>query len=433
MNLHMHKKIWLLAWPIILSNISVPLLGLVDAAILGHLESAVYLAAVALGANVLTFVFWSFGFLRMSTTGLVAQACGRNDKEQTVKLLYQGILLALCIGLILILIQPLLIKASIYIMGASNEVSQIASEYLAIRLWAAPATLSMYVFIGWFIGQQNTRIPLYILLSTNILNALLDYVMVYHFHLNAQGIAWATLIAEYTAVVLAVFFLIRGFGRQTLSQGNLFDGLLKLIQLNRFLFIRTLLLLMVFAFFTAQGARLGDNILAINALLLTLLMFISNALDGFAHAAESLCGRYYAKNDQQKLKQAIALTALWSFVCAIVFSLVLFFQGSVIIRLITDQADLISEFILYLPFLVFLPLVAVAGYWLDGIFVGLTFVKAMQNSMLISALLVFLPLWLLLQNYQNTGLWIALYGFMLSRGFCMGFILIKFLIKKTHQ
>lgn len=421
----MHKKICLLAWPIILSNISVPLLGLVDSAILGHLDSAVYLASVALGANILTFVFWSFGFLRMSTTGLVAQASGRNDQQQSIKLLYQGLLLALCIGFILIICRPFLIAASIYVMGASDQVSSIASDYLGIRLWAAPATLSLYVFIGWFIGQQNTRLPLTILVSTNLLNALLDYLMVFHFHLNAQGIAWATLIAEYTAVILAMYLLVKNYGYPKLPHARIFDDLPKLIHLNKFLFIRTLVLLLVFAFFTSQGARMGDNILAVNALLLTLLMFISNALDGFAHAAESLCGRYYAQQNQFKLNKAIAYTGIWSFAVALVFSLALFLQGENIILLITDQAELIHEFRMYLPFLILLPLIAVGGYWLDGIFIGLTLVKSMQNTMLISALLVFIPLWLLLQSLQNTGLWLALYGFMFCRGFSMGLILLR--------
>jgi MATE family multidrug resistance protein len=310
-------------------------------------------------------------------------------------------------------------------MGASEQVSQIASDYLAIRLWSAPATLGLYVFIGWFIGQQNTRLPLVILVTATSLNAILDYIMVYHFGLHAKGIAWATLIAEYTALLLAVICWLRYYPRQSIAMAQFFIGLKSLVRTNQFLFFRTLTLLLVFAFFTSQGARMGDEILAVNALLLTLLMLISNALDGFAHAAESLCGKYFAQNNKSKLNQAMLNTAQWSVLAALSFSIILYSQGEFIITLLTNQASLIETFTRYIPLLVFLPLVAVAGYWLDGVFIGLTLVKPMQNTMIIAALFVFLPLWLLLNQYGNTGLWLAFYGFMLSRGILMGWVLLK--------
>ena len=290
----LHRRIWHMAWPPMISNITTPLLGLVDTAVVGHLETAVHLGAVAIGASIFSFIFWAFGFLRMGATGLTAQALGREDGRQVRALLLQSVTMGVGIGLLLILFKTPLIDLAIYLMEPSAELEPWARAYCEARIYSAPAVLAGYALMGWFFGVQYSKGPLWMLLIINLANMVLDYVAVYQLNMASVGVAWATVAAHYLGVSVAFWLAaaqLRKFdGHVPLLSLVKWRAYIELVQVNRYLFVRTIMLLLVMSFFTAMGARQGDAILAANAVLLTFLMIISNALDGFAFSVEALCG-----------------------------------------------------------------------------------------------------------------------------------------------
>lgn len=441
--LQLQKRILQLAWPIMLSNITVPLLGLVDTAVLGHLDEVVYLGAVALGSQVITLLLWSFGFLRMGTTALSAHAVGASSlnegaENEGFKLLKNALLLALGISLPLMVFALLMLEQIIALIGGSPEVQLLAVEYCQIRLLGTPAVLVQYVLIGWFIGRGETKVPLFLLIASNSINALLDVVLVYGYGLNSDGVAWATLCADYFAAFAGLYWAWRtldkeydlGSHRISLSWPSWLE-LKPLIQINHQLFVRTLCLLSVFIFFTSQGAQQGDLILAVNAIMLTLLLLISNALDGFAHAAETLVGQGLGAKRFDQLKQSIWLTGLNTLLIALLMVIAFAWQGENLLSLLTDQQDVLFAAMEYSPWLIWLPLIGCASYWLDGIFIGMQASASMRNSMILAAAVIFLPVWFLTQGLGNHGLWLAFYAFLLARSL---FMLPAFLtILNKHQ
>lgn len=406
------RRILALAWPVMLSNITVPLLGLVDTAILGHLTDASHLGAVAVGSQLFTLLFWSFGFLRMGTTALAARALGRGEGE--VAVLQQALWLTGPVLLLVLLSAAFLLPLLLPLMGASAEVEDGARGYLAIRLWSAPAVLAQYALTGWFIGLGKTRIPLLVLTSANLINAALDYLFVFHLHMTSDGVALGSVAADYSALLLALWFA----HRQGLTGIGRWPGLERLrpmLRINRHLFIRTLILLGVLVFFTAQGARSGDLILAANAVLISLLMLISNALDGFAHAAEALTGQALGRRDPHAVRRTITLSGMDMLLMAAALSLFFTITGEHLWQLLTDNPALLPVLEEYQLFLFLLPLAGFPSFWLDGVFIGAQATAAMRNAMLAAAFLVFLPLWWWLQDAGNPGLWLAFYGFLLAR------------------
>ncbi|WP_372598923.1 MATE family efflux transporter, partial [Amphritea sp.] len=330
-----HQKVWSLAWPMILSNITVPLLGLVDTAVIGHLPDPRYLAAVAVGAMIFSILYWSFGFLRMGTTGLTAQALGAPDYNQSRLLLAQSLVLAGIIGLTLVVFQYPLIKTALTLVGAEPDVTTEARLYAEIRIFGAPAVLANYALLGWFLGNQNTRIPLLLLLVTNLLNMLLDLIAVYGLGMHAEGVALATVISEYASLLLGMTLMLRMLAKQP---GNTPWPRLKsvsdyyhLININRYLFVRTLVLLLTLAFFTSQGAKQGASILSANAVLLNFFLIISNGLDGFAHAAEALSGKFYGARDREGFHRIVSACLSWSLISAVLFTLFFWLCGELII------------------------------------------------------------------------------------------------------
>lgn len=428
-NPSMHRQVWLLSWPMILSNITVPLLGLVDTAVIGHLPDPRYLGAVAIGASLFSVLFWGFGFLRMGTTGLTAQALGADDTHRLKLLLGQSLVLAGAIGLLLILLQAPLLTLGLNLMGASDEVREAARLYCDIRILSAPAVLANYALLGWFLGLQNSRIPLLLLVATNVLNILLDVLLVVGLGMHVDGVAWATLIATYGALALGLWLAQQHLqslnARVTLAE--LFDWprYRSLLQSNRYLFVRTLCLLLAFCFFTAQGARLGESTLAANAVLLNFLMLISHGLDGFAHAIEALCGKYHGARDRSGFFDACRAATLWSLATAVLLSLFFWGWGEDLIRMLTSIPEVISHASEYLPWLIAMPLLGVWSYLLDGIYIGANWFRAMQNCMLIACLLVFLPVWYFTQDWHNHGLWLALSALMVGRAFTAGVWMLR--------
>nr|WP_284041302.1 MATE family efflux transporter [Halomonas olivaria] len=401
-----------------MSNITVPLLGLVDTAVVGHLPDSRYLAAVTLGATLFSFLYWGFGFLRMGTTGLVAQAIGRDNSSDVRNLLGQSLIMAGIIGTLLIVFGSPLISLGLRLLDGSELATPLAREYAEIRLWSAPAVLANYAILGWFLGQQNSRVTLMILMLTNSVNIVLDLWFVIGFGMTSNGVALASVIADYTACAFGGYLVLRQLGRldgcfqrQRLLVLSAYTAL---FNVNANLFVRTMGLLFVMAFFTAQGARQGDTILAANAVLLQFIMLTSYALDGFAHAAESLVGRAYGRRDWREFAEMIHAAARFSFWTAAAAALVFALGGHYLIALLTSLDEVRSTAASYLPWMVVMPLIAVWSYLFDGVFIGTTAIREMRNSIFVG-LAVYLPSWWLTQGLGNHGLWLAFTLFTLAR------------------
>ncbi|WP_444887641.1 MATE family efflux transporter [Microbulbifer sp. JMSA008] len=409
------SRVWNLAWPMILSNISVPLLGAVDTAILGHLSSAVYLSGVAIGASVMTMLLWAFGFLRMGTTGVVARS-----QDGGVEWLLRAILLAMALGILLQIITYPLLDNIVGWMNASSAASPHAVAYLQIRLISAPLALVNFAILGFFIGRQDSRAPLYILLAANILNILLDFLFILGLGLGAKGAAIATVCADTFALLMGLFLLKRVNPKiwkalKKCLQTPQFQPWiewkpwLELLQINTDLFIRTCLLLLTFTFFTAQGAAQGDSTLAANAILLQLLMMTSYALDGFAHATEALVGESIGKKSKKLFQEMVNAAGTWALGSALFITLLLIFFQPIIIKLFTDLSSVIQQVNNVYWWLCALPLLAVWSYQLDGVFIGAGRSRQMRNTMFIATILIFFPSWWLTRDWGNHGIWFSLF------------------------
>jgi len=406
----------------IIANVSTPLLGLVDTAVMGHLNNANFLAAVALAGLIFSFLFWGFGFLRMGTTSLSARAFGENNKQELYTVLLRGLLVALSIACLILILQQPIARFSFYLIDNNPTTEVLARNYFNIRIWSAPATLCQYVILGWFLGCQNTKIPLFIVISGNFCNIILDLILVMHYHLGTEGVALASVIAEYVAVFLGLWCLFRQRPKQlSITLVHLFQRqrIKAMLLINSHLFARTLCLIFVFSFFTVQSGKLGNNLLAANAVLLNFQTFMAYVLDGFAHAAEALVGRAIGEKNKTRLQQSLNTTALWSFLIAVTFTVGYFFIGHQVINLLTHLKDVRHEAYIYLPWLIALPLISFIGFLLDGIFIGAALTQPMRNTIIFTLFLVFLPAWYVTQIYGNLGLWFALSLFMLMRSLIM--------------
>lgn len=415
-----HHKIWNIAWPALLSNISIPLLGLVDTAILGHLDTVTYLGAVAVGASILSFLYWGFSFLRMGTTGLVAKAFGARDSDRQLLVLLQSLVLALCLGVGVIALSGLWMKLGLQWMNPGPALEPLAGSYMAIRVYSAPAVLLTYAITGWFIGRQNTRWPMVIVVFTNLLNIALDLLFIIGLDMKSDGAALATLLAEYLGCAVALFAALRCMDKppsaSTLRELRRWRSYRTLLDSNRFLFFRTMCLLFSFAFFTAMSARQGVDILAANSILLQLLLFAAYALDGFAFASEALAGSAVGAGQREGFLRVVRICWWWSATTALGLSLFFALAGPALFSLFSEQATVLALLARHQPWLVALPLVAVGSYLLDGVFIGTAMSRYMMHTMLFSTLLVYLPAWYLLQNLGNTGLWLAFTLFNGARG-----------------
>ncbi|WP_290611509.1 MATE family efflux transporter DinF [Arsukibacterium sp. UBA3155] len=427
LNAPLQKKVAAIALPMVLSNLSVPLLALVDTAVSGHLEHAWYLGGVALGSSLISLLFFLLGFLRMSTTGLTAQAYGANNSEGQLNCLSQSLLVALLLALLLLLLQWPLAELAFSFSDASNEVNQQAQLYFGIRIWSAPATLINLVLMGWFLGRQNARYPMWMLVVTNLVNILLDLLFVLGFGSQVAGIAAASVIADYAGLLLGCSLLLRSLSFKTLFQAmhnqlTRLAGLKRLFGLNRDIFLRSLCLQSVFVFIAFQGAAYGDNTVAANAVLLSFLMLVSYAMDGLAYAAESLVGKAIGANDSALLGNTLGILALWCLLLAMLFSGGYGVFGNHFVGLLTSIPEVKQQAALYLGWMILLPLLACWAYFLDGVFIGATQGKTLRNSMII-ALLGFAGSFYLLQSWQNHALWAALSLFMALRSVSLAAVL----------
>lgn len=418
-----HNKVWALAAPMILSNLSVPLVALVDSSVIGHLPHAHQLGAVAVGGSLYTLLVWVMGFLRMGTTGFAAQAAGRKDGGALRQILLQGLLLALGFALLLGVLGVPLKGAALQLMQPSAELDELTRDYFHTRLFGLPAALASYALIGWFLGTQNARAPLAILLTTNLINVALDLWFVLGLDWGVAGAARASVIAEWSGALLGLALtrkaLARYPGRVDTRALRRWLSWRPLMAVNRDIFLRSLALQLVFFLVTVQGTRLGDATVAANALLLNGLLLTAHALDGLAHAVEALSGHAIGARDRNALQRVMVVAGGWSLLASVAFGLFFLLGGHLFIQLQTDIPEVRQTALTYLPYLAALPLIAVWSYLLDGLFIGATRAQEMRNSMLLAVGLT-LPLGWLLQGLGNHGLWLAFLSFMLMRGVCLG-------------
>ncbi|NAX45569.1 MATE family efflux transporter DinF [Photobacterium halotolerans] len=425
-DISLHRQVFALAIPMVLSNITVPLLGLVDAAVIGHLEHAWYLGGVAVGGTMISVTFWLLGFLRMATTGLCAQAYGASNKSSQATVLLQGIALAWGLAALLILSHGLIADAVFSVSDASDAVKTYAEQYYSIRIWGAPAALANFVIMGWLLGSQNARLPMWLLIITNSINILLDVLFVLGLGWQVAGAAAASVIAEYSGMILGLYFVACQWKtldlppwRNQLNQVG--QGIGRLLRLNRDIFLRSLCLQLAFSFMTFQGASLGDNVVAANAVLMSFLMLVSYGMDGFAYAMEAMVGKAIGARNREALSRTLISTTFWSVVIALLMTLAFTLFGDAIIALISDIPAVQREASRYLPWLAAVPLVAMWCFLLDGIFIGATRGKEMRNSMFIATCSFFL-IWQLFSPFGNHALWAAMLGFLAMRGLLLAAI-----------
>lgn len=429
---NVNKEIYRLALPNIVSNFSIPLLGAVDTALMGRLESEHYLGAVGIGGIIFSFIYWGFGFLRMATTGLTAQAFGERNLQECGRLLLRAISIGIAASLLLFTFQWQLADVSLLLMGTSPEVEHLARVYFHIRIYAAPATLCLHAFHGVFLGVQNARYPMLLTIVVNLVNIVLNLVFVRLFGMKVEGVALATVIAQYVGLFLAVLLFSRYY--RGLLRAWRFREVLAPSQLKRFLnisgdiFIRTCCLVFSHAVFTAKSAALSDTVLAINTILLQFINLMSYAIDGFAFAAESLIGKYKGAQDMRNLKKTTRQIFLWAFLFGGVIMLIFVLFGEPSLHLFTDQMPLIEQAKPYLIWIIVASVVNVAAYIWDGIFLGATASKALRNSVILSTFL-FLSAVHLLMPLGNHGLWGALTVLLVARGISLTVLAPKYLFR----
>ena len=377
------RDVWRIAAPMILSNVSVPLLGMVDTGVVGHLESPVYLGAVAVGSMIFSFLYMGMNFLRMGTTGITAQSFGARDNDGLRVSLGQSVIVALAIALVLLVLQWPIGQLAMNLVGASPGTEENALLYFSIRIWSAPGTLANMALIGWFIGLQNARIPLLIFLTINISNIVLDLVFVLALGMKVDGVALASVIAEYSGLAVGLYFaagtLRRHGGHWIAAKLINWREYAAFFVLNGNLFIRTMALMFTIAFLTAQGARLGEVILAANAVLMNLQHLTAFALDGIAHAAEALVGKAIGEKRRESLKAAVRLSLKWSLMFAAGLTLLYLLAGPLLIAALTDLPQIRAAATRYLPWMIISPLVSVWSFLYDGVYIGATRSRDMRQ------------------------------------------------------
>ena len=415
----MNKEILRLALPNIISNISVPLISSVDTILMGSL-SGLHIGAVGIGSMIFNFVYWNFGFLRMGTTGITAQAYGKEDNSSIVNTLGRALLIAGILAVLILLLQRPFEQVALIAMNVSAEQADLVKTYFYIRIWGAPAALGMYAMLGWFFGMQNSIYPLILTILINIVNIILSWYLVAYQGLEAAGVAYGTVAAQYLGFFAAIglflykySYLLSEFKKELLLKS---DELKKFLRINRDIFLRTVALTLTFSFFYSKSSENGELILAANTILMQFFNWMAYGVDGFAFAAESLVGKYKGKSDIQGTRRAVNYSYIWGMGFAFLYAIGFFIFGRQLLSLFTDQNDVIQTAIPYLLWIVGIPIIATPSFIWDGIFVGLTASASMRNSMILATVGFFAAFYWLEPIYGNHGLWAAMYIYMLVRG-----------------
>lgn len=420
------RQILQIALPSIVSNITVPLLGMIDVAIVGHMGSPVYIGAVAVGSMIFNLVYWLFGFLRMGSSGLTAQALGRRDLTEVTRILARSVSVALGIALLLIVLQMPLKWLMFWLIGPTADVAPFASTYFNIVIWGAPASLALFSLMGWYIGMQNTRIPMFISIMQNIVNILASLTLVYGFGMKIEGVALGTVIAQYAGLLVALGLLARYYRRlfrYFCYEGNHNFSVLipdfSFFKINRDIFLRTLCLVAVNLFFTSAGARQGAVILSVNTVLMQLYLFFSYFMDGFAYAGEALGGKAYGAHNKTAFRETLNRLWMWMFIVTAAYTLLYLIGGRWIVGLLTDEAQVIEAAGEYLWWAWLIPVAGCVAFIWDGVFIGMTATRGMLVSSFLSALIffaIFSLSHLFTFSLLNHFLWLAQVVYLAMRG-----------------
>lgn len=419
------QQILHIALPSIVSNITVPLLGLIDVSIVGHLGAASYIGAIAVGGMLFNMIYWLFGFLRMGTGGLTAQAYGRHDLQEATRILLRSLSISLWLALALLILQYPIRNIAFMCMDTSEEVRQLATLYFHICIWGAPATLGLYGFTGWYIGMQNSRFPMFIAITQNIVNIAASLFFVFVLKMKVEGVALGTLVAQYAGLGMACLLWLAYYRplRKYLRQKALFDRteMKRFFQVNRDIFFRTLCLIAVTVFFTSTGAAYGDVVLAVNALLMQLFTLFSYFMDGFAYAGEALTGKYIGAKDNQSLRLTIRHLFKWGIALSLLFTLLYGAGGKSFLGLLTNDTSVISASEEYIYWVLAIPLAGFSAFLLDGICIGATATHLMLRSMLVASASFFLLYYGLHDTLGNHALWMAFIVYLALRGIVQAF------------
>ena len=425
----MHKEILSLAIPSIVTNITVPLLGLVDVAIVGHMGDASYIGAIAVGTMMMNVICWLFGFLRMGTSGMTSQAYGRGDSKEAATILFQAIALGAAIGILFVLFQPLLLRLFLFFMRPSDEIRAFASIYFHVCVFGLPAALVMYGLTGWFIGMQDTRTPMTVSIFQNIVNIMTSLLLVYVFGMKVEGVALGTLTAQYSGLLLALYILRRKYASHyqlLFSQFTLKPGvyssfsykhtLNRFFRVNRDIFLRTLFLVAVNAAFTSVGSRQGDVILAVNTLLFQFFTLYSYIMDGFAYAGEAICGKYYGAGNAPSFHACIRRLFAWGVIMTVVYTAAYYFGANDILHVLSNEQTVIEASEPYLLWVALIPIAGMGAFIWDGVFIGITDSRGMLLSCFVAAIVFAIILSLFFTTMGNHALWLALLSYLLARG-----------------
>ena len=419
-----NKRVLTIAIPIVLSNITVPILGAVDTAVVGQLGKAAPVAAVGVGAIIITSFYWLFGFLRMGTTGLVAQAVGSKDESEVRAYLLRALILGLLAGLFIFLLRTPLMELGLWISPASSDVEELAQKYISIRVWSAPAAIGLYGIVGWLIALERTKSVLFLQFFMNGVNVLLDIWFVLVLNWGVQGVAIATVIAEVSALILGLLICYDRFKDKSWPTLRIVFSIARLknmLSTNLDILLRSIILEVIFVSFLLYGGKFGDVKLAANQVLLQFLHIAAHGLDGFALAAETLVGQAFGKKDRSILRKSIIVSSKLAFLLSCIMAISFLLFGSSLIDLMTTAENVRLEAKSYIIFITLVPILGVSAYMLDGIFIGATKTKDMRNMMFITLIFYVIAVLLLVPYFQNTGLWSALLISFIVRGATLAF------------
>lgn len=423
---HINKSILQIALPSIISNITVPLLGLVDVTIVGHLGAAHYIGAIAVGGMLFNIIYWIFGFLRMGTGGMTSQAYGAQDRNEMMRLLMRSGTVGLFIALSLIILQYPIESIAFALIDTTPEIERLAATYFRICIWGAPAVLGLYSFSGWFIGMQNSRFPMFVAITQNIVNILVSLLLVYGLEMKIEGVAIGTLTAQYAGLFMAFGLWLYRYGnlRKETDWHGFFnrDAMVRFFFINRDIFFRTICLVAVTVFFTSAGASQGEVILAVNTLLMQLFTLFSYIMDGFAYAGEALTGKYIGARNQQELSQMIKQLFGWGASLSLFFTIAYGIGGESFLALLTDEASVIQAADAYFYWVLAIPFAGFAAFLFDGVFIGATATRMMLQAMFIASVSFFLIYYGCKSFMGNHALWLAFITYLLLRGILQGIL-----------
>ena len=421
----MNRQILKLAIPSIFANITVPLVGMVDLAIAGHISDAAAIGGIAIGTMLFDLLYWNFGFLRVGTSGMTAQAYGKRDFKEAISIFTPGIATALGAALLLWLIQIIFIEGSFAIIECSADVESFARRYFFIRIWAAPATLSLMVFKGWFIGMQNTIFPMILDITINVVNMLCSYLLAVNFSMGIIGVAWGTLIAQITGLLLAIILFIIGYRKFfyhfAIKESLRLDKIKRMFSINSKLFVRSLCFMAVYIGFTSLSAKYGDEALAVSSIMMKLMMIFSYFIDGFAYAGEALTGKFIGEKNIKQLRLCIKQLFVWASLIGVAFTFIYWFWGNDMFALMTSDERVLTTAQEFVPWLIIMPFISCAAFTWDGIYIGATAAKEVRDCMIWAAV-AFVVCYLLLKNVLGIhALYVGYFAHLLVRTLYLSF------------